>query len=113
MDVSQALTNMIKSELGRKEFSTGSKGFYGSDKITAEGVRYQAQAQAVLIGSKEGQRLAVQATPEQMSAALAGLIMDSLTARRFRTGRTGYRADGKIEAHGQWYQASVQAVRLS
>lgn len=112
MDISQALTNMIKQELGRKEFATGSKGFHGSGKITVDGVRYQAQAQAVLIGSKDDHRLTLDASTEEMSAVLTSLVVDGLSARRFSTGRTGFRADGKVEAHGQRFQASVQAVRL-
>lgn len=113
MDISQALVNMIKFELAAKEFSTGSKGFHANGKITVDGIRYQAQAQAVLIGSKEDPQVTVEATTDEMAIALAGLVVDGLCARRFSTGRTGYRADAKVQAHGQRFQASVQAVRLS
>lgn len=112
MEIGQALTNMIKSELGPKVFSTGSQGFHGCGKITVDGIRYQAQAQAVLVGSKDDPSMSVGASLEEISVALAGLVVDGLQARRFGTGRTGFRADGKIQAGGQRYQASVQAVRL-
>ena len=36
-----------------KDFKTGSKGFYGQDKMTIAGKRYQVQCQLVEIGSKE------------------------------------------------------------
>ncbi|GLW98247.1 hypothetical protein [Microtetraspora sp. NBRC 16547] len=113
MDISQALTNMIKLEIARKEFSTGSRGFHGTGKIIVDGVRYQAQAQAVLLGSKDDPHLKVDASTDEMAAALTALVADGLQARTFRTGRTGFRADGKVEARGQRFQASVQAVRLT
>lgn len=113
MDVSQALVTMIKESLHEKVFSTGSKGFFGNGKITIDGVRFQAQAQAILIGSKDDPSMVAGAPVDEISAALTGLVVDGLCARRFSTGRTGYRTDGKVEAHGQRYQASVQAVRLS
>ncbi|GAA2653605.1 hypothetical protein [Nonomuraea recticatena] len=112
MEIGQALTNMIKSELESKVFSTGLQGFHGCGKITVEGVRYQASCQAVLVGSKDDPSISLLASLEEISAALAGLVVDGLQARRFSTGRTGFRADGKVQAGGQRFQASVQAVRL-
>jgi len=39
--------------LNEKQFKTGSKGYWGSDKLTLpDGRRFQIQVQAVLIGSK-------------------------------------------------------------
>lgn len=114
MDITQALVNMIKAELvGPREFSTGSSGFHASAKIMIDGVKYQTQAQAILIGSKADPAMQVFATVDEIAVVLAGLVVDQLQARRFSTGRTGYRADGKTQAHGQRFQASVQAVRLS
>lgn len=113
-DITQPLAGLIKSGLGPKDFQTGSKGFFASDKITtADGARYQAQAQAVLIGSKDNPKVKVRATTEEIQAALAAMVPAELPERQFSTGRTGYRVQGKIEAHGQRFQASVQAVRLS
>jgi hypothetical protein len=113
MDINQALVTMVEAELGPKKFSTGSKGFFATGKVTADGVRYQANAQAVLVGSKGNPRAKVEATTEEIAAALAAFVKDELAGRTFSTGRTGYRADGKIQAHGQRFQASAQAVRLS
>jgi hypothetical protein len=113
MDVNQALVTMIKSDLEPKEFSTGSRGFHATGKITVDGIRYQAQAQAVLIGSKGDPSTQVHATTQEMAAALTALVDDGLTARTFSTGRTGFRADAKIQAGGQRFQASAQAVRIA
>lgn len=42
-----------KIVLNPKEFKTGSRGFFGQDKITLGGKRYQVQCQVVEIGSKQ------------------------------------------------------------
>jgi hypothetical protein len=42
-----------KMVLTPKEFKTGSKGFFGQDKMSIAGKRYQVQCQLVEIGSKE------------------------------------------------------------
>ncbi len=58
------LTNLIKDENGQtidalmlkqKDFSSGSKGYFGQGKLELEGKRYQAQVQLVEIGSKTEQ----------------------------------------------------------
>ena len=65
-DITQPLAGLIKSGLEPKDFRTGSKGFFASDKITtADGTRYQAQAQAILIGSKGNPKAKVQASTER------------------------------------------------
>jgi hypothetical protein len=38
--------------IDKKDFKTGSKGFYGTGKMVAGGKRYQISIQAVEIGSK-------------------------------------------------------------
>ncbi len=38
--------------LDKKDFKTGSKGFFGMGKMVAGGKKYQVQIQAVEIGSK-------------------------------------------------------------
>jgi hypothetical protein len=112
-DINEALVHMVTSELEAKVFSTGSKGFYTTTKVTVGGVRYQAQAQAVLVGSKDDSEAVVLATTQDSAAALADLIGRALVSRTFASGKDGYRADGKITVGGQRFQASVQAVRLS
>lgn len=42
-----------KLVLNEKHFKTGSRGFFGMDKLTVAGKRYQVQCQMVEIGSKE------------------------------------------------------------
>jgi hypothetical protein len=113
-DITQALAGLVKSGLERKDFSTGSKGFFTSGKITtADGTRYQAQATAILIGSKDKPKVKAQASAEEVRTALTAMIPRDLAGRTFSSGRKGYHAQARIEAHGQCYQASVQAVRLS
>ena len=111
--IEQELANLVKSELAPKRFSTGSKGFFVSDKITVDGVRYQANAQAVLIGSKQDPKAKVRATTAEAVAALTSLIDDGVPSLTFKTGKSGYRTQGKVQAHGQQFQASAQAVKLS
>lgn len=112
--VQNALTSLVKSHLDRKDFSTGSKGFFCQDKISVDGKRYQAQVMAVLIGSKQNPRAKVRATADQVQAALiADLIDRGVPARKFeKSGNTGYRAQGKVQIGDETYQASAQAVLL-
>ena len=67
----------------------------------------------MLIGSKGDPTARVDATAEEITAALAELVADDLAPRTFRTGRVGYWATRKVQAHGQRFQATVQAVRLT
>jgi len=113
MSVQQGLAHLIKSGLsGPRSFKSGSKGFYGSDKITVGGVRYQAQAQAVLIGSKGNSKLRVRGSAEEARAALTALVEGGMSAVEFKTGNTGFRTQGKIQIGGQEFQAQAQAVLL-
>jgi hypothetical protein len=112
-DINQKLVHMVSSELEPRTFSTGSKGFYATGKVTVAGVRYQAQAQAILVGSKDDSEAVVAASADETAAALADLVGHGLASRTFKSGKTGYRADGKITVGGQRFQASVQAVAIS
>lgn len=113
MDLNQALANMIKTELKAKTFSSGSKGFHATGKINVDGVRYQAQAQAVLIGSKANPAAKVIAGVEEAEVALVAFTEDGLRPKTFRSGNSGYYATGKTEVGGQPYQVQAQAVRIS
>jgi hypothetical protein len=110
--LTQALANMVKDDLKAKAFSSGSKGFHATGKIVDDdGARYQAQAQAVLIGSKDHPKVKVQAKPEEAASALTS-VADGLKPKTFRSGNTGYYSTGKCEIAGQRFQVQVQAVRL-
>jgi hypothetical protein len=111
-DVSQELANLVKDGLKTKTFSSGSKGFHATGKIRVEGDRYQAQAQAVLIGSKDDPKARIKAKPDEAVAALTAFTENGLKAKEFSSGRTGYFATGKTEIGGQRYQVQAQAVRL-
>jgi hypothetical protein len=113
VSINQALANMIKDDLKAKQFASGSKGFHATGKITEDGVRYQAQAQAVLIGSKAKPRVKVKATPDEAVTVLAGFAEDGLEPKTFSTGKSGYYATGKAEIGGQRFQVQAQAVRLA
>jgi len=39
-----------------KRFKTGSKGFFGTGKMSLDGKRYQTQVQMVEVGSKNGNK---------------------------------------------------------
>jgi hypothetical protein len=111
--LTQALANMVKGDLKPKTFSSGSKGFHATGKVTDEdGARYQAQAQAVLIGSKDNPKVKVQAKPQEAVSALTGVV-DGVKAKTFRSGKSGYYSTGKCEIAGQRFQVQVQAVRLN
>jgi len=111
-EVHQPLVNMIKAGIQAKTFSTGSKGFYASGKIAVGDDRYQASAMAVLIGSKDNPKAKVTATADEITAALASLVQAGVPACQFKSGKTGYRTQGKAEARGQRFQVSIQAVRI-
>src|SRR5882724_5367046 len=101
MDIVEALTNLITDRLGVKDFTTGSKGFHATAKITVDGALYQAQAQAVLIGSKTNPHVRLEAGTSEIGADLCDLVARALTVKTFSSGRTGYLASGKITAGGQ------------
>jgi hypothetical protein len=112
--IDESLTNLVKSQMEPKTFpSTGSKGFHCSDKFLVSGQRYQASAQAVLIGSKKNPKMRARATADQVQAAIiANLIEPGVESKNFHSGRTGYYGQGKIRVGDESYQAAVQAVLL-
>jgi hypothetical protein len=118
--VHDGLSSLVKTQLLQKDFSTGSKGFYGQGKIVAGGKSYQSQVMAVLIGSGKNPRLKVQANAEQAKAALVTELLgkgvpeakDKDGKPGFSTGRTGFRTQGKVQIGDQNYQASAQAVLI-
>jgi hypothetical protein len=112
--IQDGLASLVKTQLHQKNFSTGSKGFYGQEKIEAGGKRYQAQVMAVLVGSKGNPRVKVEANADQAKAALVTDLIDKgVPAVEFNSGKTGFRAQGKVQIGGQIYQSSVQAVLLA
>jgi hypothetical protein len=108
-----ALTSLVKGGLARKDFTTGTKGFHGQDKIEIGGQRYQAQISAFLIGSKTDPKARVLATVDQMkTAVIAELINKGVPAKTFGSGSTGYRTQGKVQVGDESYQVQVQAVLI-
>jgi hypothetical protein len=111
-DVTQKMVGLVMASLGPRTFSSGSKGFRAAGKLAAGDARYQAQAQAVLIGSKDDPTIQVEATPVEAAQALAAFTGDQLKPKTFSTGRTGFFASGKADIGGQRYQVQAQAVLL-
>ena len=111
-DICQAMMTLINGDLVRKDFGTGSKGFHAHGKLTTGDGRFQAQAQAVLIGSKNDPALTVQASTQDMRSALSALT-DGLAPKKFRSGKAGWYVQAKAEAGGQRYQVQLQAVGLA
>lgn len=110
--VTTVAAQLVESETVRKDFSTGSRGFHASGKITVDGVRYQVSGMAVLIGSKQDQSLTVDADLAEAATGLANTARD-MTAKTFGSGKTGFYVQGKSTFAGQRYQVSAQAVRLA
>jgi hypothetical protein len=110
--VQQELANMIKAEVAPKTFSTGSRGFFATGKITVDGKRYQAQAQAVLVGSKGDAKARVRGNADQAKAALTAMVADSLQAVAFKSGKAGFRTQGKVSIADQPFQGQAQAVLI-
>jgi hypothetical protein len=113
MSLDQAIASVIKDNLKPMAFASGSKGFHATDKISVDGVRYQAQAHAVLIGSKAKPKVKIQAKRDEAVAALSSFASEGLQPKVFKSGKRGYYASGKAEIGGQRYQVQAQAVRLA
>lgn len=103
---------VLASELVRKDFSTGSRGFHANGKATADGVRYQVSAMAILIGSKQNPEVPVDATLADAQRAVESLAGE-MAAKVFGSGKTGFYAQGKHVIAGQRYQVSAQAVAIA
>jgi hypothetical protein len=112
--IDEALAGQVRAALEYKVFQgSGSKGFHCQGEITAAGARYQASAQAVLIGSKKDPRMQVRASAGQVKDALTDLIRAGLPPKVFQSGKKGYYASGALPVRAESYQAQVQAVLLA
>lgn len=87
MSLDQTLANLVKDGLRAKTFASGSKGFHATGKITVDDVRYQAQARAVLIGSKTDPKVKVRAKREEAVAALSAFADQGLQPKVFTSAR--------------------------
>ena len=84
--------NFIVIDLGAlapKSFSTGSKGWFGTEKIALESGMYQCNWQVTLNGSKDDPT-----TPEPTAPFPAGT--QALAAKDFKSGSKGYFAQGNV-----------------
>lgn len=102
-------TAPLLAGLAAKEATTGSKGFYASEKVVIDGNRYQAQASAWLIGSKADPKCKVKSSLEDVRSALAALVVNEKT---FASGKTGYHGQTKIVLGNERFQSAVQLVKI-
>ena len=107
-----ALVRLTTDELDTKDFSTGSKGFFGGTKVVIDGTRHQAQVMAILVGSKGDPSATVTASLSDVQARLTTFIEENLTTKSFASGKGGFHGQGKIVVDGQKFQVSAQAVAL-
>ena len=101
----------VARDVVRKDFATGSKGFHAQGKLVIDGGRYQAQVQAILVGSKTDPAARMIVKDEAMRQALATFAED-MAPRVFSSGKAGWYIQGKINVGGQRFQSSAQAVLL-
>jgi len=104
----------VKALATAKAFSTGSVGWFVSDKVVIDGVRYQAQAQAVVVNSK-----GIVKDGDDSAAVLAALgvtgnqtIEMQVLAKDFKTGSKGWFGSGKVVINGHICQAQVQLTAI-
>jgi hypothetical protein len=112
-EIGAALFGLVQAELDHKDFKSGSKGFYCQQQITVGGQRYQASAQAILLGSKQDPQMQVRATADQAKSEMTELIEGGMPPKDFTTGKTGYYTSGKFAIGSESYQAQAQAVLLA
>lgn len=91
-DIVSETANFIVVDLGElapKEFSTGSKGWFGSEKIALDSGMYQCNWQVTLNGSKDDPT-----TPVPTKGFPAG--QQALARKDFKSGSKGYFSQGNV-----------------
>jgi hypothetical protein len=107
------LTSNVKALAGtvvRKDFSTGSKGFFTTGKVAGDNGLYQAQVTAILVGSKNEPGATIHADNESARETLMQFVETNLSGKTFSSGKTGAYGSGKVAISGQVYQVAAQAV---
>ena len=104
----------VKALAQAKAFSTGSVGWFVSDKVVIDGVRYQAQAQAVVVNSKGIVKEGDDAAAVLTALGVTGnqTIEMQVLAKDFKTGSKGWFNSGKVAINGHVCQAQVQLTAI-
>lgn len=105
----------VKALASAKVFSTGSVGWFVSDKVVIDGIRYQAQAQAVVVNSKgiiEDPKADNSKALEALGVVGNQTIEMQLVAKDFKTGSKGWFNSGKVAINGHVCQAQVQLTAI-
>lgn len=106
-----ANASSIVLAMAPKSATTGSKGFYASEKVVIDGKRYQGQASAWLIGSKNDPKAVVTTPQSVITEALSAL---AVAPKVFQSKKRGFYGCTKILGHNnERYQATVQLVELA
>lgn len=91
-------------DLSPKSFSTGSKGWFTSEKLTdAEGNTYQCNFMAVIPGSKDDPKVLAPVAPLHIGTL-------SLGKKDFSSGSKGYFVNGRVLTEHGPVQLQLQAV---
>lgn len=103
---------LLLEHLQYKLFSSGSQGYYVQGKLSLRGgKKFQAQATAILIGSKANLAVSIHATRAQMVAEMESKL-DFLKPKNFSTGRVGYYGNLKIQIGSERFQVAIMAVEI-
>lgn len=104
----------VEALVAPKAFSTGSVGWFMNDKIVVDGIRYSAQAQAVVVNSKG---IVKDGDDEQAVLKALGVtgnqtVKMQLVAKDFKTGSKGWFNSGKMAINGHICQVQVQLAAI-
>lgn len=104
--------NGLAARIRPKMFRTGSQGYFAQGKVEVpDRQRFQAQLSAIQIGSKATPDLPLAGSSDEAAFAIRGLF-PTLTAKSFRTGRTGFYTQSKVAIATQRFQVAIQVVQI-
>jgi len=105
--ITSITSNMLTLNIGDlapKSFSTGSKGWFSSEKlVTDDGDTYQCNFMAVIPGSKDDASIAIPTAPLHIGTL-------SLGKKDFSSGSKGYFVNGRVITEQGVVQLQLQAV---
>lgn len=95
-----------------KFFKTGSQGFFRQGKVNMpDGRRFQCQVSAILIGSKDDPMTQICTEKETLSFEMQK-VLSNVRPKVFKSGRTGFYANGKVAVGEERFQVAFQAVEI-
>lgn len=95
-----------------KFFKTGSQGFFRQGKVTMpDGRKFQCQVSAILIGSKNDPMAQIRTERQTLSFEMQK-VLSNVRPKIFRSGRSGFYANGKVAVGEERFQVAIQAVEI-